>query len=377
MAGFYDGAVIKLNPSAGVTRTHRGLAYFFSFGLLRFSRNALAISGMIVEAMTQRQRFLRTLLGGDADRFPFFDLEPDEETLRRWYREGLPRQRSVGRHFNLEAHHSVGLTLCSYPFYHKASDLLHDPSAFNRHYDPDQQSRYRKDLLKRSQRIHQQGRVLYVDASGGGLLQMLGVGDWDSFRAACFALIERPQLVEALIERTTDFYCACLERVLSKVTVDYASFYEPIAANHAPVISPAMFARFAIPGYKKVISLLKKYAVPLRILCSTGGNLTSLLPALIDVGINGLWISNISSADMQYTKLRRQFGAGVALVGGIDATALAQDEKAVRRAVEETVPDLLESGRYLPCLDDRPRRNVPFAHYKLYRHMLEEIARKG
>jgi hypothetical protein len=80
---------------------------------------------------------------------------------------------------------------------------------------------------------------------------------------------------------------------------------------------------------------------------------------------------------MEYPKLRRQFGSEIALIGGIDSTALAQDEAAVRRAVQKTVPDLLEIGHYLPCLDDRPRRNTPFTHYKLYRHLLEEIARKG
>jgi uroporphyrinogen decarboxylase len=274
-------------------------------------------------------------------------------------------------------HHSVGLTLHSYPFYQKATDLLHDPSAFKRHYHPDQRSRYARGFVKRSQRLRQQGRVLYVDASGGGLLQMLGVGDWDSLRSACVALIKKPQMVEGLVERTTDFYCDCLERVLSKVSVDYASFYEPIASNQAPVVSPAMFERFAIPGYKKVIDLLRTYRVPLRILCSTGGDLTSLLPSLIDAGINGLWISNIRSAGMEYPKLRRQFGSEVALIGGIDATALGRDKSAVQKAVEETVPDLLESGHYLPCLDDRPRSSVPFAHYRYYRHMLEEISRKG
>jgi uroporphyrinogen decarboxylase len=179
--------------------------------------------------------------------------------------------------------------------------------------------------------------------------------------------------VEALIDRTTDFYCICLERVLSKVTVDYASFYEPIASNMGPVISPAMFERFAIPGYKKVLGLLERFDVPLRILCTTGGDLSSLLPSLIDAGINGLWISNIRSTDMAYHKLRQRFGADVALVGGIDVTALSRDEAAVRAAVEETVPELLKSGRYLPCLDDRPRENVPFAHYRLYRRLLEEM----
>jgi hypothetical protein len=332
---------------------------------------------MIVGGINQRQRFLGTLLGDGTDRFPFFDLEPDEDTLRRWYQEGFPRRRSVSKHFNLETHHSVGLMLRSHPFYQKAPDLIHDPSSFKRHYNPDQRSRYARGFVKRSGDLHQEGRVLYVDASGGGFLQMLGVGDWDSLVSACFALIKRPQMVEDLVKRTTDFYCVCLERVLSKVSVDYASFYEPIASNIGSVISPAMFERFAIPGYKKVIDLLENYHIPLRILCTTGGALTSLLPSLIDAGINGLWISNIRSTRMEYPKLRHQFGSKVALIGGIDSTALARDEAAVRKAVEETVPDLLESGHYLPCLDDRPRSNIPFAHYRLYRHILEEIARKG
>jgi uroporphyrinogen-III decarboxylase len=138
-----------------------------------------------------------------------------------------------------------------------------------------------------------------------------------------------------------------------------------------------MFERFAIPGYRKVIDLLKRHQVPLRILCTTGGNLAPLLPSLIDAGINVLWISNIRSAGMEYSRLRRQFGAGIALIGGIDAAALAREEAAIRKAVAQTVPGLLESGRYLPCLDDRPRSNIPLAHYRLYRHILNEIARKG
>lgn len=333
---------------------------------------------MIVAEVTQRQRFLKTLLGDvSPDRFPFFDLEPDEDTLGRWYQEGLPQGVSSSEYFNLETHHSVGLVLRSYPFFQKAPDLLSDPSSFKRYYNPDQQSRYAKNFVEKSERLHQEGKVLYLDASGGGLLQMLGVGDWDSLVAACFALVRRPRMVEDLLKRTVDFYCICLERVLSEVSVDYASFYEPIASNIGPVISPAMFERFAIPGYKKVIGLLDKYHIPLRILCTTGGDLTSLLPSLIDAGINGLWISNICSVGMEYHKLRRRFGSEIALIGGIDSTALSRDEAAVRKAVQETVPDLLETGHYLPCLDDRPRCNIPFGHYRLYRQILEEIALNG
>lgn len=327
--------------------------------------------------MTESERFRAALLGGGADRFPFFDLEPPDETVRLWRRQGLPRDTSVAEFFHLEEHHSVGLELRSAPFYRKAPDLLTDPESFRRHYDPDDPRRYASGYQAACRRLARAGRVLYVNASGGGLLQMLGVGDWETLVAACEALVRRPQAVQELMERTTDFYCTCLERVLPEVSVDYASFYEPIASNAGPVVSPEMFERFAMPGYRKVLELLQAHGVPLRVMCTTGGDLSSLLPMLIDAGINGLWISNIVSTEMEYSKLRQKYGTEVALIGGIDATALSRDEKAVRNTVMRTVPPLLESGRYLPCLDDRPRRNTSFQLYSLYRELLAELARRG
>ena len=98
-----------------------------------------------------------------------------------------------------------------------------------------------------------------------------------------------------------------------------------------------------------------------------------LLAMLIDAGVTGLWISNIMTEGMGYRHLRRRYGPGISLIGGIDTTALSRGEAAVRQAVEATVPPLLESGRYLPCLDDRPRDDTPFEAYRFYRRVLAEI----
>ena len=323
---------------------------------------------------TEQERFMRTLLGKETDHFSFFDLEPEEETVNRWVNEGLSPDMSVTEAFDLEPHYSVGLMLRSAPFYRMAPDLLQDPSAFNRHYNPDDPARYEKDFIGRAAQLRQKGKVLYIDASGGGLLQMLGVGDWKSLLAACNAMVNEPRRVEDLMNRTTDFYCTCLERVLSKVHVDYASFYEPIASNHGPVISPEMFKRYSIPGYRKVMSVLDKYNVPLRVFCATGGDLTPILSLLVDAGINVLWLSNIAAASMEYITLRRYFGDNISLIGGIDTGILRQDEISIKSSVEDAVLPLLEKGRYLPCLDDRPRANVPFNKYKMYRQVLSQIA---
>ena len=327
--------------------------------------------------MNEKERFHATLGGGEADRIPVFDLEPADSTVELWWDQGLPRSTSVAEFFQFETHESVGLEICSAPFYRGAADLLESVDAFSKHYDPDDPDRLVQDFEDRCARVHQEGRVLSVSASGGGLLQMLGVGDWDSLVAACDALVNRPAFVEALMERTIDFHCLCLDRVLSKVRVDYASLYEPIASNAGPLISTEMFERYVMPGYRKVLDLLDRHEVPFRIFCTTGGDLGPLLTPLIDAGVNGLWISNIMTETMEYPNLRRQYGRDVALIGGIDATALNRGEEAVRRVVETTVPPLLAKGRYLPCLNDRPRDNTSFAMYRYYREALAETAARG
>ena len=154
--------------------------------------------------------------------------------------------------------------------------------------------------------------------------------------------------------------------------VSWAS--DTIAAPSGPLVSPEMFREFALPVYERVIEVLDRYGVLLKILSTTGGDLSSLLPSFFDAGINGLWISNIMSSHMEYAALRREYGSEIALIGGIDSTALTADDDTLRRVIEETVPPLLETGHYLPCLDDRPRQNVPFARYRLYRNILSEIA---
>jgi hypothetical protein len=329
---------------------------------------------MTFPAMTERDRFLNTLLGKEADRFPYFDLEPMEDTLERWRREGFPADRSVAEFFSLELHHSAGVMLRSFPYFQGAPDLLGDPAAFERHYNLDNPGRLEPDFGRKCREATQNGKVVYTDAWGGGFLQMMGVHDWDSLVAAMVALKENPVGIEALVERTTDFYCFLLEKLLAEAAIDYATIYEPIASNSGPVISPAMFRHFVLPGYRKVLKLLERHGVPLRILCTTGGNLSSLLPGLIEAGINGFWISNIRDAGMSYPELRRIYGPDIALIGGIDATSLARNADAVRRAVEETVPGLLREGRYLPCLDDRPRSNHSFRQYRYFRELLAQTA---
>ena len=43
--------------------------------------------------MDHKERFIETLLFGTPDKIPFEPGQPREKTLKRWYEEGLPKNR--------------------------------------------------------------------------------------------------------------------------------------------------------------------------------------------------------------------------------------------------------------------------------------------
>ena len=63
---------------------------------------------------------------------------------------------------------------------------------------------------------------------------MLGVGDGTRWSPHASAMVDRPEFVADLVDRTTDFYCVCLEKVLSKVPVTMPPFMSRLPRTPAP-----------------------------------------------------------------------------------------------------------------------------------------------
>ena len=75
---------------------------------------------------------------------------------------------------------------------------------------------------------------------------------------------------------------------------------------------------------------------------------------------------------MNYPALRREFGKDLKLIGGIDLDALREGKDAIRRAMDEIAPLVIEGG-YIPLADGRVRADVPYENYVFYRELLREI----
>jgi excisionase family DNA binding protein len=75
--------------------------------------------------------------------------------------------------------------------------------------------------------------------------------------------------------------------------------------------------------------------------------------------------------EIEYRNLRRRYGAGLGLIGGIPLSILrAETADAMESRLREIVQPLLESGRYLPLAGGRVREEIPWAVYRRYRETL-------
>ena len=80
---------------------------------------------------------------------------------------------------------------------------------------------------------------------------------------------------------------------------------------------------------------------------------------------------------LDYLDVRKQYGPRLRLMGGINNAALRTSDETIRKELERKVPALLESGRYLPGLDDTVRITIPFERFVMYRKLLVGIVEGG
>ena len=88
-----------------------------------------------------------------------------------------------------------------------------------------------------------------------------------------------------------------------------------------------------------------------------------------------LWISEATEApELDYRRIREVFGPELGLVGGIPLSSLRSGSPTViRNTLEEMVPPLLQSGRYVPLAGGRVREEIPWSAYECYRQVLAEL----
>ena len=140
------------------------------------------------------------------------------------------------------------------------------------------------------------------------------VRDWIGVENLSLILYDDPDLIHEMMDYLADFYVRVLRRAVEEVDIDFAMFWEDMCYKTGPLLSPAMFREFMLPGYKKVTAFLRRTRRRALVGRLRRQHRGACFPLWIEGGVRGHYPLEVAS-DMDAAKLRRQYGREIVHVG--------------------------------------------------------------
>lgn len=136
------------------------------------------------------------------------------------------------------------------------------------------------------------------------------------------------------------------------------------------MISPAHFAEYMVPCYRKITDLLREHGVDV-VIVDCDGNINEIAHLWVEAGVNVMFPLEIRGGT-DPRALRDAMGERVLLLGGVDKTTLIDGPDAIDGELRRIAP-LAAEGGYIPHVDHRCPPDVSLANYRHYLRAKREL----
>ena len=209
----------------------------------------------------------------------------------------------------------------------------------------------------------------------GGQYAILG-GDWSPFwhdlidllgmENVYLKMFDEPLLIDAVLEHLVNYYAEATARIFDVAgdKIDVFFFGNDFGSQRGPLLSEAMFRRFVLPHLKRLVRLGHDYHLKVMLHCC--GGFAPLIPALVEIGLDGLHAVQPSCQGMDLRQLKAEFGRKLLFNGAIDShhVLIEGSPDFVRRQTREVVHLMMPGGGYVAgashdsILEETPVENV-------------------
>jgi uroporphyrinogen decarboxylase len=134
-------------------------------------------------------------------------------------------------------------------------------------------------------------------------------------------MMDRPQVLEVLIDRTLEFWLGWFRLFLDEVgdVVDVIMIGDDLAGQTGPLYPPRIYRAIVKPRQKRLVQYIKS-RTRAKVWYHSCGSVTEYIPDLLDNGIDILNPVQISARGMEPQRLKAQWGDRLVFWGGgIDA----------------------------------------------------------
>ena len=169
------------------------------------------------------------------------------------------------------------------------------------------------------------------------------------FETAQIWLLTDPKLIDAMVENITHWNCLMWENIIKAAPgqIDILYVGDDPAGQQGMMFSPELWRKHFKPAFKRLFQVAKQHNV--KTMFHICGNPVSIIPDLIDVGMEILCPVQVSANEMSPIKLKKEFGADISFWGGVDVQHLLPNAtpEEVRKNVRELIDILGKDGGYV------------------------------
>jgi uroporphyrinogen decarboxylase len=166
------------------------------------------------------------------------------------------------------------------------------------------------------------------------------------YETLCYAVVDQPDLVDAIIEKAGAFYVDFTRTLVDFSTVAVAWGSDDLGFRTGTLMSPKFLREKILPWHARCAGIAKAKGKPY--LLHSCGKLDDIMEDLIEtVGIDGK--HSFEDAIQPVTEVKKRYGSRIAILGGIDVDFLCRaEEKEIRNRVRDTLDECMPGGGY--CL---------------------------
>jgi uroporphyrinogen decarboxylase len=209
----------------------------------------------------------------------------------------------------------------------------------------------------------------------GGQYAILG-GDWSPFwhdvidllgmEPMLLAMYDTPEVVDAVFKHTVDYYAEVSRRIFEAAgdAIDIFFIGNDLGGQTGPLIGEGLFRRFVLPHIARLVNLGHDYGLKVMMHCC--GGFAPLIPALIEVGLDGVHAVQPCCAGMALPELKAAFGDKIVFNGAIDSHHVLIEGTAdfVREKTREALRIMMPGGGFIAgpshdyVLEETPVENI-------------------
>ena len=175
-------------------------------------------------------------------------------------------------------------------------------------------------------------------------------------------LLINPALAEAVMEHTLMVAAGTAKFVLEEVGeyVDVVLFPDDMGFQDRSYVRPELYRQKIKPFHRRLVEAIKS-KTKAKVLMHSDGSVYSIIPDMIDIGIDALNPVQVSANDMDSQRLKAEFGGSLSFWGAIDThwALPSGTPEDVRNEVKTRIRDLAPDGGYVMASVHNIQADVP------------------